>query len=118
MLSLQFTSCAQLTTDDVQSVQQHIREHIESFTIIGMLLQDVNQFSSVAVEHIDELFQDLEMERRSDGLPSGVPFVAFAQKQTVSKPIGEVVVLARFIGQVFVGENGLECMNGISWING
>ena len=86
---------ALLTTHHVQCAQRHVREAVETLLVAQLRLEALHQHGALLLEDVDEVVQDLEMERRREDLAPRVPLLAGAGQQAGTEPwLQELVVVA------------------------
>ena len=73
------------TANDVERATGNIREKIDPVTVIGHhvlmgLSQLIDQHNALLVEDVNKIFQDLEMECRSQHFATPMPFGAAARE--------------------------------------
>lgn len=64
------------TTNDIERVETDEWEQIELFVVFYQLLKNGDKHLALGVHNFSEMFQNLEMERRSDDFSSLVPLLA------------------------------------------
>ncbi len=81
----QRTKKRKLTANDVERATGNIREKIDPVTVVGYhvlmgLSQLIDQHNALFVEDVNKIFQDLEVECRSQHFATPMPFGAGARE--------------------------------------